>query len=295
MKCRLPTRLLAPLCGGACALAVGIACLFGTLPAGRTQEKQPEKADKAPDAKAELAEFLDDAKNYTIRTVTKPEVELKFHVTPVLNFTNPERNQELGSVFVWLDDNGRPAVLGQFFKHDAQTARRKKHAMHSLAAVELEAKFRDKIAWAPEVPGVEWKSFPEAPAVAAAQGERRRQMKRLAEPFKVDLFESKDKVVELRRAPTPLFEYSAPKAGVTDGAIFSYLIATDPEAILVVEAFDEKGKTGFRYAFARFHFRRLTAKLADKTVWEAEYDGSMIYNTIGQPATMKKVYNSYVP
>jgi hypothetical protein len=145
------------------------------------------------------------------------------------------------------------------------------------------------------VPGIEWKSFPNPPAVAA-QKDQLRQIKQLAKPFKVDLIEpKKQEVTELRLATTPLFEYSAPKAGATSGAIFSYLLATDPEAILLVEAFDEKGKTGFRYAFARFHFWRLTAKLADKTVWEAEYDKSMINNNIADPATMTKVYNSYLP
>jgi len=288
---RLPTRAGWSLCGLGATLAIGFLCLvIGTFPT-HAQEKQP---GKEPDVKAEKAEFLDDAQHYTIRTVTKPEVVLKLHESPVLNFTNPERNQECGSVFVWLNE-GRPAVMGQFFRHDSRKGRLKKHAMHSLADVELEAKFNDKIAWTPDKPGIEWKSFPEAPAVAAAQKERLRQMRQLASLFQVNLFESREKSTELRRLERPLFEYSAPKAGVTDGAIFSYVVATDPEAILLVEAFNEKGKTGFRYAFARFHFWRLIAMLGDKTVWEAELDTSMINNTIAKPDTMKKVYNSYLP
>jgi hypothetical protein len=120
-------------------------------------------------------------------------------------------------------------------------------------------------------------------------------MRQLARPFRVKLVDPKDKVTELRLAPRPLFDYSAPRAGVTDGAIFSYLVATDPEAILLVEAFDEAGKTGFRYAFARFHFWRLTATLDDRTVWDAEPDLAMIGNPFGNPATIKRVYNSFVP
>src|SRR5262245_58312311 len=92
--------------------AFSAACLAGLLSAGSAQEKQPEKpADEKE--KAELAEFLDNARHYAIRT-TKPEVVLKLHEPPVLNFTNPERNQERGSVFVWMQDD-RPAVMGQFF------------------------------------------------------------------------------------------------------------------------------------------------------------------------------------
>ena len=82
---------------------------------------------------------------------------------------------------------------------------------------------------------------------------------------------------------------------MTAGAIFSYLVATDPEAILLVEAFNENGKTGFRYAFARFHFWRLAATLGDKTVWDVEHDDSMVNNEFATPKTMKKVYNSFLP
>jgi hypothetical protein len=37
------------------------------------------------------------------------------------------------------------------------------------------------------------------------------------------------------------------------------------------------------------------AALADKTVWDAEYDPSMINNPFARPETMKKVYNSFLP
>jgi hypothetical protein len=263
------------------------------VPARAAQEKQP---GKEIDEKTELVEFLDDAKHYTIRTV-KLDAALKLREPPVLNFTNPERNQECGSVFVWLDADGRPAVMGQFFRYSAQRGRVKKHALHSLVQGELEAKFNDKIAWTPDTPGVEWKAFPDAPAPAANQKARLAQMKLLAQRVQVKLINprEKDKPIELRRLDSPLFEYSAPKAGVTTGAIISYVVATDPEAILLIESFDEKGKTGFRYAFARFHYWALTAKLGDKTVWDVELDLTMQNNTIGRSDTMKRIYNSFVP
>jgi hypothetical protein len=272
-------------------VAFALACLAaGLLPAGVAQETQPEK----PDEKTEFAEFLDDAKHYAIRT-TKPEAALKLHESAVLNFTNPERNQERGSVFVWLTEDGRPAVMGQFFRFDNRAGRLKKHALHSLLGVPLEAKFHDRLAWTPEAPGVEWKTFPDAPPAGATKKERVFQMKQLSARFKVNLIDPKDKAVELRRLDRPLFEYVAPKHGVTEGALFSYVVATDPEAILLIEAFDEKGKTGFRYAFARFHFWRLTATLADKMVWDVGYEPVMSGNPFANPDAIKKVYNSYHP
>ena len=53
------------------------------------------------------------------------------------------------------------------------------------------------------------------------------------------------------------------------------------------------GKAGFRYAFARFHFWRLTARVGDRTVWDVEHDPVMNGNRFANPAAMKKVYNSY--
>jgi hypothetical protein len=223
----------------------------------------------------------------------KPETELKFRDTPVLNFTNPERNQERGSIFVWLHE-GRPAAIGQFFRFNVRDRRVKKHALHSLSAGPLEASYRNRLAWTPEQAGIEWQTFANA-TVAGSRSERLLKMRQLARSFKVKLTDPKDQATDLRLAPRPLLEYSAPAAGVTDGVIFSYLVATDPEAILLIEAFDENGKTGFRYAFARFHFWRLTAALDDRTIWNVEHDPMMNGNTFANPASIKKVYNSYHP
>jgi hypothetical protein len=256
----------------------------GTVSARAAQEKQP-------DEKAELAEFLDDARHYVIRTA-KPGATFKLHEPPIQNFTNPERNQELGSVFVWLNE-GRPAVLGQFFRFNVRGERPKKHALHSTMSEPLEATYRDRVAWTPDQAGVEWVPFPGAPAVAATRTERLLQMRQIARAFQVKLFEPRGEASDLRLAARPLFDYSAPRVGVTDGALFSFMIATDPEAILMVEAFNEQGKSGYRYAFARFHFWKLSAKLGDRTAWEVEYDPSQSGNNFGDPRTMKKVYNSF--
>jgi len=110
----------------------------------------------------------------------------------------------------------------------------------------------------------------------------------------VTLTDSRNKTTETRLAPRPLYEYSVPKPSATTGAIFSFVVATDPEAILMVESFDEKGKSGFRFAFARFHFWRVTATLGEATVWDVEFDASMPNNLFARPETVKKVYNSYL-
>lgn len=252
-------------------------------------------ADEEPaiDGTAELADLLASARQYEIRT-TGPEAALELREPSVLNFTNPERNQERGSVFVWMHDD-RPAAIGQFFRFNVQGRRLTKHALHSLSPAPVEARLDGVVAWAPEQPGIAWKAFDAAPAPDPKHTNRLLQMRQLARRFKVALIDPRDTSTQLRLAPRPLFEYSAPKSGVTDGVIFSYVVATDPEAILLIEAFDEQGQTGFRYAFARFHFWRLTATDAERTVWDVEYDPSMSGNRFANPATVNKVYNSFHP
>jgi hypothetical protein len=191
---------------------------------------------------------------------------------------------------VWLHE-GRPGVIGQFFKFNVRERRPTKHALHSLMPVPLEAKYRDKLAWTPEQPGIEWHTFQDAPAVAATRRAAPAAAARAA--ISVNLIDPDKKATELRLAPDRCS--STPPRRRDGRRHFSYLVATDPEAILLVEAFDERAQAGFRYAFARFHYWKLTATLGDRTVWDVEFDPSMHGNTFANPKTIKKVYNSYHP
>src|SRR5207249_1462916 len=102
-------------------ILIGVSCFVAGTSARAAQDEQSKKQS---DEKTELADLLDDARQYAIRTTT-PEALLKLHEPPVFNFTNAERNQERGSVFVWLHD-GRPTVIGQFFRFNKQDQRSKK-------------------------------------------------------------------------------------------------------------------------------------------------------------------------
>lgn len=83
--------------------------------------------ESAIDGNAELADLLASARKYELRS-TKPEAMLELREPSLLNFTNPERNQERGSVFVWMLGD-RPAAIGQFFRFDIRGTRLTKHAM----------------------------------------------------------------------------------------------------------------------------------------------------------------------
>src|SRR5262245_58961976 len=113
--------------------------------------------EPAIDGSAELAELLTSAQQYELRDA-KSDAALKLREPSLLNFTNPERNQERGSVLVWMQED-RPAAIGQFFRFTIRGRRLTKHALHSLWPAPLEARLDGAVAWAPDKPGIEWKSF----------------------------------------------------------------------------------------------------------------------------------------
>ncbi len=101
---------------------------------------------------------------------------------------------------------------------------------------------------------------------------------------------------ELRLLPQPLYRYSDPNAGVTDGALFGYVMGTDPELFAIVEARDEVDGLEWQWAFARFTHVGVTAKLANEAVFQCRHrrDSSaltkyfVLFNAEYRPATLEE-------
>jgi hypothetical protein len=74
---------------------------------------------------------------------------------------------------------------------------------------------------------------------------------------------------ELRLMPQPLYRYESQQANVFDGAIFALVEATDPEALLLIEARQSKSEHAWHYAFARLNSVQLTASFDGRQIWEA--------------------------
>ncbi|HET6424072.1 MAG TPA: hypothetical protein VFG20_10340 [Planctomycetaceae bacterium] len=243
------------------------------------------------------ADFAGDARKYVIMS-TADKTPLKLHEKSLLNWTNPVRQKERGETFVWLHAQ-RPYAIATFFTYSYDDKTFLKHEFHSLAPGPLEASFDGRPAWSPKTPGLTWTEFPESPTPANTHVSRSLQMRQLTRQFRAELTSPKNERTELRLSPRPLFEYSAPDSGVLDGAILSFVVATDPEILLLIEAFEEtrngKPATGFRYAFARFHYWDVAAYLGDNKVWSAALDKSHETNNLGDRENIGKIYNSFHP
>lgn len=242
-------------------------------------------------------DFAGDARKYVIE-LTSSHAKLALRDKSLLNWTNPVRQNEKGETFVWLHQQ-RPHVIGTFFTYGYDGKTFLKHEFHSLSSGPLTATFNGTVAWAPQAAGLQWTDFPDAPKPTNTRVSRSLQIRQLARQFRAELVSPKNERSELRLAPRPLLEYSSPETGVLEGAILSFVVATDPEALLLIEAYDESrsGKmvSGFRYALARFHYWDLAVYLDDQKVWSAALDKSYETSNLGDRGNLIKTYNSFHP
>jgi hypothetical protein len=189
---------------------------------------------------------------------------------PVLRWTNPAAGRVHGNTYLWVH-NGRPVAAGSMFRnfHPWNTFNGE---LAALAGAKLEAKRDDKLIWQPKS---EWKWQPAkgAPAPAATAAQRLVQMKALAGEFAVELLDTRNErkgdEQSPRLLPKPLYRY-AEKAKPLDGAMFAFVLGTDPELLLVIECDTGAKEPQWRSGAARMNRDAIRLKRKSETVWEAE-------------------------
>jgi hypothetical protein len=185
-----------------------------------------------------------------------------------LRWANNARGSEDGMTLLFVHE-GRPLAAACVFPW----AKRLEHDFESLSRGKIVAKREGAVVWQPQQAGVTFADIPGAPEPDQAKAQRLRQMKNLAEKFKGTMLgwkiDSTDRE-ELRLLSRPLYRYE-PKVGgdLIDGAVFAFVMGTDPEIILLIEAVKDKGKSKWQFAFARRTSGELEARLGDAVVWKA--------------------------
>jgi len=188
---------------------------------------------------------------------------------PVLRFGDIPRANDKGSVWIW-QRGGRPHAVMELYRASESGAW--VHVIHSLSAEALDGDFATAAPhWTPPRPGIEWKTFPEAPVPAERPAARARQIKDLAQKFTAhEFWDPNNSRYELRLLIQPVHKYSDPDSGLVDGAMFMLCHETNPETALLIEAVKEAGDTKFRYALARLGHAELHVSFADNEVWRQE-------------------------
>lgn len=95
-------------------------------------------------------------------------------------------------------------------------------------------------------------------------------MRELAGRFTAKKTTRQNETRALRLLRQPMQRYESKLNRVTDGALFAFVEATDPEVFLVLEARAIDGKPHWHYGLARMNSVHLAVSLDDKQLWQAE-------------------------
>jgi hypothetical protein len=182
----------------------------------------------------------------------------------VLRWSNPVTGNGTthGDCFIWTH-HGRPVVFSSIFSYiDSrnQTADQRvlAHAFNCLSQKPLVGRRQGRVFWHPEKADGELQEIPNAPAVASSANGRLVQMRNLARQFTA-VSDYGDDEHRLRLMPQPLYRYDSVDQGVVDGALFAFVMGTDPEIMLLIEARDTPD--GPRWYFSAARHSHLTLRM----------------------------------
>jgi hypothetical protein len=229
------------------------------------------QADPPLDEKALAEDFRALAKReasaYTIR-LEGSDRPLTLQPEPVLKWSNPVVGTVFGEVFVWTDE-GRPEVVASIYKYYSPRTHRA-NEFHSLAVRKLRAERDGPVVWAPFRPGLELTQIPGAAAPADSASLRLRQMRALAQEFTGRQTNREGVDRDMRLLTQPIYRYENTKGDLIDGAMFVFVLGTDPEAFLLIEARRPLGGVPeWRFGAARMNSIHLRINHRGREVWNA--------------------------
>lgn len=273
-----------------------IACLAGGLlaiaisPVGRADD--PPAVDDAQEETKKLNEFIEKSIDW-YEILPSADAQTPLRPQPVVRWRNVARGQAGEAMMVIWCHHGRPEAMASIFPWEG----RLHHEFGSLSrAAKLIARDKGAVVWSPNTPGINFEDIPDAPEPAETPAARLRQMKSLAERFRATMTgwkgDNSDRE-ELRLLPRPLYRYDLKDSkeahpNLQDGALLAFVMGTDPEVVMVLEAINRDGRSVWQYAFARATSGGLEARLDGKVVWVAEkYPANRNRNspqvTLGRP------------
>jgi hypothetical protein len=239
------------------------------LPAADPREAKARDAEESQETtrliKAELP-------NWAFWKGADRQSALKLEPKSVLRWTNPGTGRVYGDLYLWTAD-GRPEVVMSLFK--AWDPPDGFHAeMHSLSLEELEAERDGTRVWQPTQPGVTLRDVPNAPRPADTPVRRLSQMRTLAAEFSAVLTDyrrnNSGERQALRMLTQPMYRYQSTTDELVDGAIFAFVLGTDPEVFLLLEARRTKEATRWQFGLARMNNDSLAVMHHETEVWNID-------------------------
>jgi hypothetical protein len=245
--------------------------ISGYLALGLVAQAPAARNDARDNAAFRLERMKDAVKSYRITTGGDHPSDLTLQTDPAFRLGKQGDGVVLeGAIFLWSDAVGRPSAAAQVFL--AKSVERPngewRHEFTSLATGPLTASQAGKPRWLPMMAGVAFQPIPGAPKPADKPQQRLRQMRDLAAEFRAeDNFWGRGWNT-LRLLPTPICRYGMGGGTPDDGALFAFVLGTDPESFLFIEARPVASGLEWQYAFAPMTCWALKAEHKGRRVWE---------------------------
>lgn len=214
--------------------------------------------------------YQDRAESLSVAFADSTQRTVRMIPQPALSYSNPVRNElQHGSVFLWTD-SGRPVLVAAYWsvpEPNQPGVRRLSREWHSLTADNVTVSRDSQTIWTSSEPGIEWKPLENTPGPLNSRPLRLTQMRKLARRLHAEIDTSEG---ELRLMPQPIYRYPE-NSGVVDGAVFAFVMGTDPELLAVIEARAEAdGAKEWSLGFVHFTNAPVTAEFDDEQIYEAQ-------------------------
>jgi hypothetical protein len=245
-------------------MAQAACCIAGLVLATVCLADETDEQDLA----AEQLEFMmSSVRNLQVVPEGHPEAAWRFHPKPLLRWTNPVGGAPDGIVVLWTD-GVRPKLVATVFQNKGGNWVQE---YYSLAACSFVVRDQTQVLWEPRKQADEFRSVDDSPTPADSAAKRLAQMRALAREFSAhDDFTSNNQSTrhELRLLTNPIYRYAAAEDGVIDGAVFAFVLGTDPELLIVLEARQSgDGSETWFYRFEAMTYWPVEVKRQARSVW----------------------------
>ncbi len=231
-----------------------IFCLIGQAPPSPAHPE--ESAGRLDFMKKSLAA-------YDVHSTDERATRYRLQPDPIFRFTNP-LGGGFGALFSWLDEDDRPVVMVKVYHNREGNWG---HEFIALATRPLIANSRSGPDWTPSRDGLVFKPVPEAPKPAATAVLRLLQMRDMTRDFAAEDDFRKRGWSAIRLLSKPLSRYGRPGSDLIDGAIFGFVLATDPQVLLILEVRSGSDGPEWQYAFARLTTFAVKGSWKGREVW----------------------------
>jgi hypothetical protein len=229
----------------------------------------PADEQTARDEGAQRLQFMKDSVTTYEFTLEGQRSAVHLQAEPAFRLGSQGNGVLEGAIFFWNDGLDRPEAAAQVFLHrrDGAPGGIWLHEFTSLSPAPFIAEQKGRVCWTPKTAGVEFRPIPDAPKPAATLTQRARQMRNLAQDFKAQDDFGQKGWIDLRMLATPIARYGKADSRLLDGALFAFVVGTDPEVFLFIEARPGDDGPQWKYALAPMTCWPVRASWKSEHVW----------------------------